>query len=275
MKFYQHVNKLNEDIQEYATINLDKNAVFTIQVLDQEKIELFHAADNLADYTTYLIVYPANNGRHIYNGYAISYGSGIKLNNYIDLFFNKESMKAYYQIDTGSLARRELTIKSFIIPYSQTTFTDQANGATLHSYETSPVLRYDIWARFALILPSGRELKNEEYGRAVDGVWPNYIDQPPAILSMSDAQTDEAGLAYFPIAINKWDAKYAERLDKDIDNTVVHIQATAGTLNTSRVELKHGEGSFRLYPYGYKGNLKLKFGYRYYNPWCEYILTIV
>jgi hypothetical protein len=220
-------------------------------------------------------MYPANNARHIYNGYALSYGSGVKLNNYIDIFFNKESMKTYYQVDTGSLARGEMTIKSFIIPYSQTAFSGQAEGTTLHEYETSPVLRYDIWARYALILPSGQEFKNEEYGRAVDGVWPNYIEQPPAVLSLSDAQTDEAGLAYFPIAINKWDAKYAERLNQDIDTTVVHIQTTAGTLNTGRVELNHGEGSFRLYPYGYKGKLKLKFGYRYYNPWCEYILIIV
>ncbi|MDU4960946.1 MAG: hypothetical protein E6X17_09855 [Sporomusaceae bacterium] len=275
MKFYQHLNKLNEDIQEFATISLDENAVFTIQVCDQEKKELFHASEKLADYTTYLIFHPANNGRHIYNGYAISYGSGIKLNNYIDIFFNKASMKNYYQLDTGSLARGECTVKSFVIPYSQTSFSGRADAAALDSYETSPVLRYDIWARYALVLPSGQEFKNEEYGRAVDGLWPNYSEQQAAILSLCEAQIDEAGLAYFPIAINKWDAKYSARLNQEIDNTVVHIQTTAGTVNTSRVELQHGTGSFRLYPYGYKGDLKLKFGYRYYNPWCEYTLTIV
>lgn len=275
MKVYQHANKLSEEVLESAAIHFDENSVFTIQVFNQEKEELFSAVEKLTDYTTYLIMYPANNGRHIYNGYALSYGTGVKLNDYIDIFSNKESVKTYYQVDTGSLARGEMSIKSFIIPYSQTVFSGQAEAAVLHEYETSPVLRYDIWARYALLLPSGQEFKNEEYGRSVDGIWPNFIAQPPAIISMSDAQTDEAGLTYFPLAIKKWNAKYTERLNQDMDNTVVHIQTTAGILNTSRIELHHGEGSFRLYPYGYTGKLKLKFGYRYYNPWCEYNVTIV
>lgn len=281
MDFYQHVNKNTQTaVFEYANISLDQSNIFSLQIL-KEKSEsdgtmevVFSASEKLEDYMTYLVFYPSTNNKYIYNGYALTYGTGIKLNNYLDIFFNKATMKNYYQIDTGCLARGEVAIKSFIVPYQQTKFEDLAAKTPMLNYEGYSVLRYQIWARFALILPSGEEFKTEEYGRAVNEGGLTFSTQTPAVLSMSDAQTDEAGLKYFELSIKKWDAKYRVRLEEEIDNTLVQIEATSGILNTSRVILDKGNGSFRLYPYGYKGDMKVKLGFRYYNPWCEYLVTI-
>jgi hypothetical protein len=284
MNFLQH-NLINNNIKkESAEILIIGNKLF-VKITDKETLkDIINSSIEMEDYSTYIVVSPGSNNVYIHNGYALTYGSGIRLNHYFNMFFNNGSSKCYYQIDTGCIKRKEINIKSMIIPFSDTKCLVDNEPMPLTEYgDKFPVVRYNIWARYSLILPDGTELKNEEYGKYMDPVDAQTFGKPPELLSdqsriilkVADALKDESGALYWPLKIKKYDSMYINPLNEDIDDNTVSVKTTGGFFNTDRVKLTKGEGELRLYQYAYTGLLKIKLGYKYYNPWCEYSLDIV
>ena len=85
-----------------------------------------------------------------------------------------------------------------------------------------------------------------------------------------------AGQDYFDFTVTKYKSNFTgkEKLARDIDDEEVLVESSAGLVNNRRVRLQNGTGSFRLYPFGHEGLVKIKLGRKWYEVWNEYLLTI-
>jgi hypothetical protein len=63
-------------------------------------------------------------------------------------------------------------------------------------------------------------------------------------------------------------------LTRDIDDEEVFVEASAGLVNNRRVRLVKGTGTFRLYPFGYEGPVKIKLGRKWYEVWNDYLVFV-
>jgi hypothetical protein len=59
-----------------------------------------------------------------------------------------------------------------------------------------------------------------------------------------------------------------------MDDEEVFVESSAGLVNNRRVRLVNGTGSFRLYPFGYEGPVKIKLGRKWYEVWNDYLVFV-
>lgn len=122
--------------------------------------------------------------------------------------------------------------------------------------------RFTLWDSYSLSA-AGREWMSDRYGYTVDGDFTTPLILP--------AEQD-----YFDFVITKYKSNFTgkEKLARDIDDEEVLVESSAGLVNNRRVRLQNGTGSFRLYPFGHEGLVKIKLGRKWYEVWNEYLLTI-
>jgi len=167
--------------------------------------------------------------------------------------------KNLVQIDTGIIAEdlREIAIRINCAPISSVDISaDMQYELAEYGKNIIPFPRLELWDRYALVLDG------VEYMADQDG---NTIGNP-----ISTVRFDGE---YIDIGIQKYEADFSEQRNEDYDNEEVFIEVTSGFANTTRVKLINGVGSFRWYPFGYRGEFKIKLGRKFYPGWCEYSLT--
>ncbi len=118
--------------------------------------------------------------------------------------------------------------------------------------------RYDVWDTYSLAY-NQQEVGCKDTGEIAFG--------DVLVISPGDKE-------YIEFSVQKYAAKFQQKLNREFDKEEVFVEATAGMVNTTRVQLCEGKGKFRLYLLGYKGKLKIKLGWRYYTGWCEYLVSI-
>ncbi|WP_302389525.1 hypothetical protein [Phascolarctobacterium faecium] len=79
---------------------------------------------------------------------------------------------------------------------------------------------------------------------------------------------------YFEFTIEKYKGSFETPLTRDIDNEEVFVDSSCGLVNSRRVRLVNGKGTFRLYPFSHTGECKIKLGRKWYEVWNEYNLRI-
>ena len=65
---------------------------------------------------------------------------------------------------------------------------------------------------------------------------------------------------YIEFQVKKYNHNTNSLCNSDSDTEIISINSTSGVLNTSLLSLKNGSSVFRLYPRGYKGELKITIG---------------
>lgn len=170
-----------------------------------------------------------------------------------------EHVTVYFQIDIGNIAvgDEKLAIKTLRV---------SAKNIQVEGFSSCNVIQHDeeiitprkvVWDRYALQI--GDQLSGcDNTGKVLMG---NNIE-----VALPER--------FLEVTINKYTPDYQQRLDGEVDNEVVFIETTAGVLNTSRVTLVNGTGSFKLFPMDYTGKCKIKLGWKYYSGWSEYEITI-
>jgi len=168
-------------------------------------------------------------------------------------------LTVYFQIDLGLVGECDdkVALKTLRIPSNKIDVTG-FNDFNIISHEEKIVTpREVLWDNYAV------QIGNQLAGCDNKG-----------LIIIGDAIEVSDCSDYLEFTIKKYSPGFQNPLTRDIDNETVFIEATAGMINTSRVELINGAGKFRFYPLGYKGKFKLKFGWKYYSGWSEYEITI-
>lgn len=168
------------------------------------------------------------------------------------------------QIDTGMVnaSNRDIVIRVFVGNKEKITIDADIDYEILpFNSDDLPVQshpRMTLWDSYALVV-NGKELKANRKGMVVEGIF----DEP--------ISTD---INYITFEVQKYKGPFEEPLFRDVDDDEVLVESTCGVLNTRRVYLKNGRGSFRLYPLGYTGPFKIKLGRKWYEVWNEYNLIM-
>lgn len=105
--------------------------------------------------------------------------------------------------------------------------------------------RFSLWDTYSLII-NGEEYKS---GRR-------------SITTVSIPTDDKE---YVEIGIQKYSNCFGKKLEREADNEYVFIECTGGITNCQRVKLTNGKASFRWYPLGFKGEFKIKLGWRWFS----------
>lgn len=168
------------------------------------------------------------------------------------------------QVDTGMVnaLSRDIIIRVFVGKKEKITIDADMDYEILpFNSDDLPVQshpRMTLWDSYALIV-DGKELQANRKGIIAAGIF----DEP--IYSETN---------YITFEIQKYKGPFEKPLTRDIDDDEVLVESTCGVLNTRRVYLKNGRGSFRLYPLGYTGPFKIKLGRKWYEVWNEYNLIM-
>lgn len=262
------LEKLNEQIREKSKVTLNGSrlniSVFTAKEGDEEAYELKAEGElDLTEnrYTSYYFAlvkkYNEVKGRFI-KVHPYTAASKVPMQEFDELLVG-EHVTVYFQIDIGNIAvgDEKLAIKTLRVP---------AKNIQVEGFSSCNVIQYDeeiitprkvVWDRYALQI--GDQLAGcDNTGRVLIG------------------RNIEVALPerFLEVKINKYTPNYQQRLNDEVDNEVLFIETTAGVLNTSRVTLVNGTGSFKLYPMEYTGKCKIKLGWKYYSGWSEYEITI-
>ena len=169
------------------------------------------------------------------------------------------------QIDTGMICptERDIIIRVFIGKKDKIVVdADMEYEILPFNSDDLPVLthpRMTLWDSYSISV-NGKELKANRKGAVQEG----EFDIP--ILT-----GDKTYVEFF---IQKYKGPFEEPLVRDIDDDEVLVESTCGVLNTRRVYLENGRGSFKLYPLDYSGPFKLKLGRKWYEVWNEYNLLM-
>ena len=190
-------------------------------------------------------------------------GTSIKMDfaQIIQLFSDYDIM----QVDTGMIngSERDIIIRIFEGKPENTTIN--ADEEYEIGYFNSDGLitqdhpREHLWDSYSLSC-NGTEWKSNKKGF--------FKNDPDTVLLSTDDKD------YITLTIQKYKGQFEEPLNRDIDNEVVLVESSAGLVNNRRVLLKNGKGSFRLYPFGHKGQIKIKLGRKWYEVWNEYNLIV-
>lgn len=267
MYIYEHsLLRQNLELDEKVEITLLNNKL-RIAVLDQalEEGHELKAEDELDltenRYTSYYFAlvkkYNEVKGRFI-KVHPYTAASKVPMQEFDELLVG-EHVTVYFQIDIGNIAvgDEKLAIKTLRVPAKNIQVEGFSNCNVIQYDEQIVTPRKIVWDRYALQI--GDQLAGcDNTGRVLIG------------------RNIEVALPerFLEVKINKYTPDYQQRLNDEVDNEIVFIETTAGVLNTSRVALVNGTGSFKLYPMEYTGKCKIKLGWKYYSGWAEYEITI-
>lgn len=191
-------------------------------------------------------------------------------------FFKMYSMFASHdilQIDTGMITKdaetRDIIIRIFEGNKNSFNITSdlEYDIGTFNSDDlvTATHPRHFLWDHYALkVSDSNNVYMSDDKGRIKD----NYT-RPISISATGDDISK-----YIEFEVIKYKGQFESELTRDIDNEDVFIESTIGVLNAKRVKLVNGKGKFRLYPFGYTGEFKIKLGRKWYEVWNEYSLKL-
>ena len=167
------------------------------------------------------------------------------------------------QVDTGVLSD---SVSDMVIKVTAVNDASRIKVNTDEEYELIPYtldeealhdpLRFTLWDGYS-ITASGRELKANMRGEVIDG----------------DFDTPFTG-DEIEFTITKYTSDFKTKLERDIDDEEVFIDVSAGLADTRRVRLVNGKGKFRLLTFGYKGELKIKLGRKWYRVWNDYAVSV-
>ncbi len=171
-------------------------------------------------------------------------------------------------IDTGIMAegQRDIVVRMFNGQKENLTLdTDQEYE--LLPFNTSDLIlgdhpRMKLWDSYSLSA-GDRELMANRKGYLIDG-------------DPEEPFTPEGDKDYIDFTIQKYKGDFStkEKLTRDIDDEEVFVESSAGLVNNRRVRLVKGTGSFRLYPFGYEGPVKIKLGRKWYEVWNDYLVFV-
>lgn len=171
-------------------------------------------------------------------------------------------------IDTGIMAegQRDIVVRMFNGQKENLTLdTDQEYE--LLPFHTSDLIlgdhpRMTLWDSYSLSA-NGRELMANRKGYLIDG-------------DPEEPFVPEGGKDYIDFTIQKYKGDFStrEKLTRDMDDEEVFVESSAGLVNNRRVRLVKGTGSFRLYPFGYEGPVKIKLGRKWYEVWNDYLVFV-
>ena len=117
-----------------------------------------------------------------------------------------------------------------------------------------------LWDDYALVV-NDKEYHADNFGELIYG---NTLT--PIIC--------EDGKDYIEFTVKKYQSLFKQALTRDVDNEEVLIECTAGLCNPTRIRLKNGIGTFRIYPFGYIGYAKIKLGRKWYTVWDDYCFNL-
>lgn len=267
MYIYEHsLLRQNLELDEKVEITLLNNKL-RIAVLDQALVEGHELkAEGELDltanrYTSYYFAlvskYNEVKGRFI-KVHPYTAASKVPMQEFDELLVG-EHVTVYFQVDIGNIVvgDEKLAIKTLRVP---------SNNIELEGFLSCNLIEYDeqiitprkkIWDRYSL-----------QIGDQIVG-----CDNTGKVLMGKNIEVSSPD-TYLEVTINKYTPDYQQKLNGAVDDEVVFIETTAGVLNTSRVTLVNGTGSFKLYPLEFVGKLKVKLGWKYYSGWSEYEITI-
>ena len=169
------------------------------------------------------------------------------------------------QIDTGMVSDTEKDIVINVLQANADNITLVADCDTEKKAKTELNGKYPretLWDNYSLTV-NGVEYKADRWG--------NLITRN----SLANI-TCEDGKDYIEFTIKKYKGYFTDTvLNRDIDNEEVFIENSAGFCNPRRLKLLNGSATFRLYPFDYKGYVKIKLGRKWYSVWNDYTFTIV
>lgn len=116
---------------------------------------------------------------------------------------------------------------------------------------------------------SMRHAHQDTYSLTVDGVECKADEHEKS--NLATIKTD--GREFIEMTVRKYTNAFETALMRDDDCEDVFIECTGGITNCQRVKLKNGVGSFRWYPLGFKGQFKIKLGWKFYSGRADVILT--
>lgn len=170
------------------------------------------------------------------------------------------------QVDTGIISGGERDIIIRVFEGQAEDFTIEADTeyeVGTFSSESLPMLRHPrmtLWDSYELSC-GDVSFRADKNGGVTAG-------DPSVPLVLAE------GKDYLEFTIQKYKGAFEEPLTRGIDNEEVFVESSCGLVNTRRVRLVNGVGSFRLYPFGHTGECKLKLGRKWYEVWNEYNLRI-
>ena len=171
-------------------------------------------------------------------------------------------------IDTGIMAegQRDIVVRMFNGQKENLTL-DTHQEYELLPFNTSDLIlgdhpRMKLWDSYSLSA-GDRELMANRKGHLIDG-------------DPEEPFTPEGDKDYIDFTIQKYKGDFStkEKLTRDIDDEEVFVESSAGLVNNRRVRLVKGTGSFRLYPFGYEGPVKIKLGRKWYEVWNDYLVFV-
>lgn len=177
------------------------------------------------------------------------------------------------QIDTGMITKdsetRDIIIRIFAGNKNNFHITSdlEYDIGTFNSDDlvTGTHPRRLLWDYYALkVFGDDNVYKSNDFGRVMDS-----YSRPIFVPSTGDDISK-----YIEFEVIKYKGQFESELTRDIDDEEVFVESTSGVLNTRRVKLVNGKGTFRLYPFGYTGEFKIKLGRKWYEVWNEYSLKL-
>lgn len=109
------------------------------------------------------------------------------------------------------------------------------------------------------------------YSITINGV-EQYRDRHNKIFINGDNHVDITDKEYINVHIQKYHGEAVSKLNRDCDNEEVFIDCSCGIVDTKRVKLVKGEGDFKIFPFGFTGEVVLKLGRKFYDTWNDYKL---
>lgn len=198
-------------------------------------------------------------------------GVAIKMDYFkmLTMFANQSIM----QIDTGMITKdsetRDIIIRIFAGNKNNFHITSdlEYDIGTFNSDDlvTGTHPRHFLWDHYALKVAGDSNIyMADDKGRVMD-----TYSRPISVPSTGDDISK-----YIEFEVIKYKGQFESELTRDIDDEEVFVESTSGVLNTRRVKLVNGKGKFRLYPFGYTGEFKIKLGRKWYEVWNEYSLKL-
>lgn len=170
------------------------------------------------------------------------------------------------QVDTGVMAAEEkdIIVRLFEVNKDKLVIDADQDYELLPFNSDDLVLgdhpRMTLWDSYSLSA-CGYEFKANRKGFPLEGDF--------EVALQLDASAD-----YIEFTIQKYKGNFIEKLARDIDDEEVMVECSAGLCNNRRVRLQNGRGSFRLYPFGHTGAIKIKLGRKWYEVWNDYGLCL-
>lgn len=275
MKVYQNAALGNTRNEESAVIKYTGNQL-AVEVYDKEYSNNEETGETVCTGETLIATATVDIVKNVYssqlfvvsgdspegqfvNIHHFTHSSRSPLNVFQNLLLNNQ-LRCYFQIDIGCdpAMENKLVLKTFRIPIKNIIFEGFSNVEQIVTQEMIVPTRYEVWDTYSLAY-NQQEVGCKNKGEIVFG--------DALVISPGDKE-------YIEFSVQKYSPKFQEKLNREFDKEDVFVEATAGMVNTTRVQLCEGKGKFRLYLLGYKGKLKLKLGWRYYTGWCEYSVTV-